>query len=241
MARADNRGNADLRPVRIHKDYLAHPKGSVLIEMGRTRVICAVSVRPGVPRWMREQNVAGGWLTAEYAMLPGATADRKERESTRGRPQGRSQEIQRLIGRALRAVVDLRQVGSNAFYVDCDVIDADGGTRCASITGAAVALQLAFRKMFMEGSIKKLPMEHGVAAVSVGMVDGEALLDLCYTEDAAAGVDMNVVLTDEGRFVEIQGTAEEKTFTRSQSNQMLDLAEGGIRQLFEAQQKVLKV
>jgi ribonuclease PH len=239
MPRSDSRLPDQLRPVRVTPRFQSHPSGSVLIEVGRTRVICAASVTPGVPGWMRAQKVEGGWLTCEYAMLPSATSQRKDREVTKGRPEGRTQEIQRLIGRSLRAVVDLTTFGANTIYIDCDVIDADGGTRCASITGAAIALQLAFRRMFMDGLIKKLPTVPLVAAVSVGLVKGEPLLDLCYEEDSAADVDMNVVMTEAGNLIELQGTAERATFTRAQSNQLLDLAEGGLKQLFAIQRQAL--
>ncbi len=241
MQREDNRQADELRPIKITRDFQSHPAGSVLIEMGRTRVICAVSIQFNVPHWMRAQNVPGAWLTGEYSMLPSATGDRKMREATAGKPQGRTQEIQRLIGRSLRAAVDLKQLGAFTLYVDCDVIEADGGTRCASITGAAVALQLAMRKLFLEGRLKNLPEIKPVAAVSVGIVDGLPLLDLCYKEDAAADVDMNVVMNGDGKYIEVQGTAEEKPFTRAQSNSMLDLAEKGIKQLFECQKKALKI
>ena len=239
MERDDHRQPDQLRPVTFHCGYLRHPHGSVLIEMGNTRVICAATVQPGVPPWMRAQNKPGGWLTGEYAMLPSATNQRKMRESIKGRPEGRSQEIQRLIGRALRGVVDLTQIGANTIYIDCDVIDADGGTRCASITGASVALQLAFRRMFLEGMIGKLPPPLSLAAVSVGIVDGTPLLDLSYPEDSAAEVDMNVVMTGEGQFIEIQGTAEGKPFSRGQADQLLDLAQTGIGQLFDLQRQAL--
>ena len=241
MSRSDDRRNDQIRPVKITRDFQDHPHGSVLIEMGNTRVICAVSAVKGVPRWMREQGVPGGWLTSEYSMLPSATHSRKAREVTQGKPQGRTMEIQRLVGRSLRAMVDLKRLSQVTLYCDCDVINADGGTRCASITGAAVALQIALRKLFLEGTIKEIPILQSCAAVSVGIVKDEAMLDLCYEEDSAAEVDMNVVMTEDGKFIEIQGTAEEAAFTRCQSNQMLELAEKGIRQLFEAQRKALKV
>lgn len=240
MQRDDGRRPDELREIKFHLNYQMHPEGSVLVEMGRTRVICAASVWRGVPRWMREQKVPGGWLTGEYSMLPSSTSSRKVREITNGKRDGRSQEIQRLIGRSLRAIVDLKKIGENTIYVDCDVIDADGGTRCASITGAAVALQLAFRKMFVDGRIKQFPIEHMVGAVSVGLIDGEARLDLSYTEDVAADVDMNVVMTEKGDFVEVQGAGEEATFERAQMERMLDLAATGVDELVRRQREALE-
>lgn len=210
-----------------------------MIEMGRTRVICAASVEDGVPRWMKEQKVAGGWITAEYSMLPYSTSPRKVRESSRGKIEGRTQEIQRLIGRALRAVTNLEALGERSVWVDCDVLEADGGTRTAAITGSYVALMLAMEKLVAEGKLPANPVEHAVAAVSVGVFDGTALLDLCYEEDAKAAVDMNVVMTDAGEMVEVQGTGEESTFTKKQMAGMLKLAEKGIKQLLAAQTKAL--
>lgn len=239
MPRPDNRDADQLRPVKFHLDYLKHPRGSVLIEMGDTRVICAASVWPGTPRWMREQNVPGGWITAEYDMLPAATGQRRTRAITRGKPDSRGTEIQRLVGRSLRAMVDLAKLPPVSLYIDCDVIDADGGTRCASVTGGAVAMQIALRRMFLDGDIKTIPVVNTVAAVSVGIVAGEAVLDLCYAEDVDAEVDMNVVMTGDGKFVEVQGTAETGAFTRAENDRMLDLAAKGCRDLIQQQKKVL--
>ena len=240
MERLDNRKADQLRPVTIKRDFQMHPTGSALIEFGDTRVVCAVTVLNGIPRWMREQKVSGGWLTAEYQMLPSATPERNQRESSRGRPSGRSQEIQRLIGRSLRSVVDLETTGARTLQVDCDVLDADGGTRCAAVTGACVALELALRKLFVNGDISSWPMKNRVAAVSVGMLDGDALLDLDYREDNAAQVDMNIVMTDADEYVEVQGTAEEKTFSRSDMEKMLALGRKGVGELFDIQKRTLK-
>jgi ribonuclease PH len=240
MKRADGRRPDQLRPVKIHPHYVNQPAGSALIEMGNTRVLCAASVEGGVPRWMREQDVAGGWITAEYSMLPYATAPRKPRELTRGRPEGRTQEIQRLIGRALRAVTDLEKLGERTLWIDCDVLQADGGTRTAAITGAYVAVMLAMQKLQGEGVIQENPVKSCVAAVSVGLVDGMPLLDLSYDEDAKAAVDMNVVMTDERQFVEVQGTGEDAPFTQQQMSAMLKLARQGIAELVAIQKKALR-
>jgi ribonuclease PH len=239
MKRVDGRRPNELRPVKIHPHYVQHPAGSALIEMGNTRVVCAASVEEGVPRWMREQGVKGGWITAEYSMLPYATAPRKPREVTRGRAEGRTQEIQRLVGRALRSVTDIEKLGERTIWIDCDVLQADGGTRTASITGAYVAVMLAMRKLLSEGVIKESPIKSAVAAISVGLLDGVPLLDLCYVEDSKAAVDMNVVMTDEGQFVEVQGTGEDMPFTQRQMAAMLKLARTGIDELMAAQKKVL--
>lgn len=241
MSRIDDRANDELRPMQFHTDFLANALSSVLIECGKTRIICAVSAVQGVPRWMQNQGVAGGWLTSEYQMLPAAGGGRKPRDVTAGRVNGRAQEIQRLIGRSLRAVVDLTKVGSNTIYVDCDVIDADGGTRCASINGACVALKLAFKKMFLEERIRTIPIDSSVAAVSVGIVDGTPMLDLCYPEDAGAAVDLNVVMTSDNKFIEIQGTAEETPFSRDEMDTMLALAQKGIGEIVTEQEKALTV
>jgi ribonuclease PH len=235
MKRSDGRKPDQLRPVKIHPRYVAPPAGSVLIEMGNTRVICAASVEEGVPRWMKEQGAKGGWITAEYSMLPYSTSPRKVRDATRGKIDGRSQEIQRLVGRTLRAVTDLERLGERSVWIDCDVLEADGGTRTAAITGSYVALMLAMQKL----NLPQNPARHAVAAVSVGMLDGVALLDLNYAEDSAAGVDMNVVMTDDGAMVEVQGTGEESTFTKKEMSAMLKLAEKGIKQLLAAQAKAL--
>jgi ribonuclease PH len=207
--------------------------------MGDTRVLCAASIEAGVPRWMRDQEVTGGWITAEYSMLPYATAPRKPREVTRGRMEGRTQEIQRLVGRALRSVADMDKLGERTIWIDCDVLQADGGTRTASITGAYVAYMLAVSKLMRDGNLKEYPVTSCVAAVSVGIVDGVPLLDLCYEEDAKATVDMNVVMTDENQFVEIQGTGEDAPFTQRQMTAMLKLAREGIAQLIAIQKKAL--
>ena len=237
--RIDQRLPDGLRPVRFTKNFQHNPAGSVLVEFGGTRVICSVSVTSGVPRWRMEQGLAGGWLTSEYQMLPGATVERSQRESGRNGISGRSQEIQRLVGRSLRAVVDLTKLGQRTFYVDCDVLDADGGTRCAAITGASVALQLALGKLLAAGELATWPLREHVAAVSVGIVNGEPLLDLCYPEDSAAEVDMNVVMTAGGRFVEVQGTAEGVPFSREQMDTLLGLAEKGLKTIFRLQQEAL--
>jgi ribonuclease PH len=238
--RPDHRQSDEIRPVRFVPDFQVNPLGSVLIEWGKTRVLCAVSSVPRVPRWMAQQNRPGGWLTAEYQMLPGSTAERTPRESTEGAPSGRTTEIQRLIGRSLRAVVDLERIGQRTLYVDCDVLDADGGTRCAAITGASVAVELALRRLFGRGDIQSWPMRAHVAAVSVGMCDGEPLLDLCYAEDSTADVDMNLILTAQGHFVEVQGTAEGRPYSRSDLDRMLDLGTAGASRLFALQQEALK-
>ena len=237
--RYDNRQVNEIRPVSFQLGYQKHPAGSVLIECGNTRVLCAVSIQDGVPRWMREQNVPGGWLTCEYQMLPSATGQRGQREAVRGKQSGRTQEIQRLIGRSLRSVVDLQKIGSRTLQIDCDVIDADGGTRCASITGACVAVELALKKLLRDGTITSSPLRERVAAISVGIVEGRALADLCYAEDVQADVDMNVVMGMSGDFIEIQGTAEGQTFSRDALNEMLDLAVDGTNQLFSIQEQAM--
>ena len=239
MKRIDGRPFNYLRKVKITPNYLSHPAGSVLVEMGGTKVICAVTVEPGVPGWMRAQGVPGGWVTSEYGLLPASTIARDQREATKGKQSGRTMEIQRLIGRSFRTVIDLKSLGPNTVYIDCDVIDADGGTRCASITGASVALQLAFRKLVEKNVLHKFPMKENVAAVSVGMKDGEVLLDLCYEEDSNADVDMNVVMTESGKIIEVQGTAEEVPFSRQELDRMLDVAGAGLERLFACQRAVL--
>ena len=240
MKRADGRRPDQLRPIKIHPHYVKRPAGSALIEVGGTRVVCAASVEGGVPRWMREQGVKGGWVTAEYSMLPYATAPRKSRELARGRPEGRTQEIQRLIGRALRTVTDLEKLGDRTVWIDCDVLQADGGTRTAAITGAYVAVVLAMRKLQGEGVIREIPVKSCVAAISVGLVDEVPMLDLSYEEDVKAAVDMNVVMTDEGQFVEVQGTGEDAPFTQRQMSAMLKLARKGIADLMACQKKALQ-
>ena len=237
--RSDGRVAAELRPVSFQAGFQKHPAGSVLVGMGGTRVICSVSVVPGVPRWMQEQGRVGGWLTSEYAMLPGSTDDRVARDSGRNGVSGRSQEIQRLVGRSLRSVVDMTKLGTRTVHVDCDVLDADGGTRCAAITGASVALELALRHLQARGELREWPLREHVAAVSVGVVKGEPMLDLCYVEDSAAEVDMNVVMTAGGKFVEVQGTAERAPFSHDDLQALLALAGGGLKQLFALQQAAL--
>jgi ribonuclease PH len=238
MTRSDGRAPGELRPVSIEPGYLQFPTGSVLISLGNTRVICAATIEDRVPPWMRGRG--SGWITAEYSMLPSATPERSQREAVKGRLGGRTHEIQRLIGRALRAVVDLNRLGERTVMVDCDVIGADGGTRTASITGAWVALALAMRKHFDPEKKQKWPLVGQIAAVSVGIVAGTQVLDLPYTEDSAAEVDMNVAMTDAGGFVELQGTAEREPFTRAQLDGLLGLAEGGIRELFGHQLDALR-
>jgi ribonuclease PH len=240
MTRIDGRKPNELRPVKLRTHYVTTPAGSVLIEMGQTRVLCAVSVEAGVPRWMREQKVTGGWITAEYSMLPYSTAPRKQREVTRGRVEGRTQEIQRLIGRALRAVTDLDKLGERTIWIDCDVLQADGGTRTAAVTGAYVALMLAVRKLQEDGQLPESPVNSAVAAVSVGMFDDTPLLDLCYAEDSKAAVDMNVVMTDTGHIVEVQGTGEDAPFSEKDFHRLLALAKGGISKLVTIQKKALR-
>ena len=237
--RADHRSPDELRPVRFQNGIAPHASGSTLIECGNTRVICGVTVEETVPRWMKEQNVAGGWITAEYSMLPYSTLQRKQRDSAKGKIDGRSQEIQRLIGRAMRASIDLQKLGSRTIWVDCDVLQADGGTRTASITGAYVALRLAVKRLIEAGKLVEDPMLPAVAAVSVGMVGGRALLDLCYTEDAAAAVDLNLVMNADGEFIELQGTGEEATFTEGELAALLTLGKSGVRQLLSLQQAAL--
>ena len=235
--RKDGRLPGELRQVRISRGVLVWPLGSALVEMDRTKVICSVSLDNKVPPFLRGKGT--GWLTAEYGMIPGATAQRATRESTLGRPKGRTQEIQRLIGRSLRAIFDLSALGENTLMVDCDVIQADGGTRTAAITGAYVALREAVRKLQRDGTLCCDPVTDPVAAVSVGIVEGIPYLDLCYEEDAAATVDMNVVMTGAGDFVEIQGTGEEAPFSQEQMDQMITLAKSGVSELIEIQKAAL--
>jgi ribonuclease PH len=237
MARPDDRNNDQLRPVRIQRGWLDHAEGSVLIEFGGTRVLCAASVQESVPRWRRDSGL--GWVTAEYAMLPRATNTRGDRESVKGKLGGRTQEISRLVGRSVRACVDFKALGDNTVILDCDVLQADGGTRTAAITGAYVALADAVAWMRQRRLTKGDPLIASVAAVSVGVVDGEPRLDLCYEEDVAAATDMNVVCTGDGRFVEVQGTAEGQPFDRSELDALLDLAVGGCADLTRLQQQAL--
>src|SRR5215471_9942256 len=237
MTRIDGRSPADPRPTTITPGFLAHAEGSVLIEVGRTKVICTASIEDRVPPFLR--NTGKGWVTAEYGMLPRATSTRTQREATAGKVGGRTQEIQRLIGRALRSVANLQLLGERTIWIDCDVIQADGGTRTASITGAFVALALALQKLRERDVIKTIPLADYVAATSVGIVDGEALLDLAYDDDSRAQVDMNVVKTGDGRFIEVQGTAEAMPFGRDSLIQLLVLADGGITQLVEKQRAIV--
>ena len=235
--RADGRAEDDLRPIEFVRDYTVFAAGSVLIRMGRTVVLCTASVADDVPRWMK--NTGRGWVTAEYSMLPGSSPERVDREAARGRQSGRTQEIQRLIGRALRAVTDLSSMGEMQVTVDCDVLQADGGTRTASICGAYVALHDAFSRLKMSGRLTSNPLREACAAVSVGVVDALPVLDLAYEEDSRAEVDMNVVMTSSGRFVEIQGTAEGLPFSKGELEELLSLAEHGIAALLGAQAEVL--
>jgi ribonuclease PH len=237
FARADGRAADQARPLTIETNYLKYAEGSVLISIGNTRVLCAATLEEKVPPWMRGRGT--GWITAEYAMLPRATSERTQRESSKGKIGGRTHEIQRIIGRALRAVVDLSKLGERTIWVDCDVIQADGGTRTTSITGAYVALALALRKKFDPGDPKTWPLADQIAATSVGIIDGVPVLDLPYEEDSRAEVDMNVVMLASGGLVETQATAERDAYSRAQLNQMLDLAESGIRALLELQQAAL--
>jgi ribonuclease PH len=237
--RSDGRAPDQVRPVSFELNIAPHASGSVLVSMGNTRVICGVTVEEVVPRWMKDQSVSGGWLTAEYSMLPYSTAPRKPRDISKGRLDGRSTEIQRLIGRSLRAVVDLEKLGPRTMWVDCDVLQADGGTRTAAITGASLAVAIACRKLAKEKKIDTPPIEKLVAAVSAGMLDGNAIVDLNYEEDKAVTVDFNLVATEDGEFVEVQGSGEEATFVQSHLDQLLGLARKGIAELIAAQRAVL--
>ena len=235
--RNDGRTPNEIRPVAVTPGFVRTATGSALIAQGGTRVICTASAVDDVPRWMRGQG--RGWVTAEYGMLPASTGDRKQRDVSKGRPDGRTVEIQRLIGRALRGVVDFEALGERTIYLDCDVLEADGGTRCASITGAYVALHLALQKIVGEGGLATIPLNETVAAVSVGMVEGTPMLDLDYPEDSTAEVDANVVMTGDGGLVEVQATAERTPLTRASLDDLLALAQAGIEQLREAQQAAL--
>jgi ribonuclease PH len=235
MTRPDARGLDQLRPVTFLPGIAPHAAGSVLVGFGQTRVIVAATIEESVPPWMKYQNVSGGWLSAEYSMLPYSTLDRKRRDISSGKLDGRSSEIQRLIGRSLRAVVDLEALGQRTLWVDCDVLQADGGTRTAAITGASVAVALALQKLQAEGKVKKNPLRQLVAAVSAGVFEDTPILDLCYLEDKDAAADFNVVMTEKGEFVEMQGSGEEATFTHDQMTAMLGLAREGIARLIELQ------
>ena len=235
--RADGRDHDELRPVRFSRGWLSQAEGSVLVEFGRTRVLVAASVTEGVPRWRKGSGL--GWVTSEYAMLPRATNTRNDRESVKGKIGGRTHEISRLIGRSLRAVIDYKALGENTIVIDCDVLEADGGTRTASITGAYVALADAVTWLRDRNALTSEPLLDSVAAVSVGIVGGEPMLDLCYTEDSAAGTDMNVVMSGGGSFIEVQGTAEGRPFDRRELDQLLDLGAAGCARLTELQQAAL--
>ena len=231
--RRDGRDPEQLRPVKFHRDYTEFAAGSVLVEMGRTRVLCTASIDEDVPRWMRGRG--SGWVTAEYSMLPGSSPERVDREAAKGKQSGRTQEIQRLIGRSLRAVCDMTVLGERQIVLDCDVLQADGGTRTASICGAYVALHDACTRLMQIGSLGAHPLTEGCAAISVGIIDGVAMLDLDYSEDVRAEVDMNVVMTSSGRFIEVQGTAEGLPFTRNELDDLLGLAEHGIADILDLQ------
>jgi len=230
-ARIDGRQAGQLRPVSFEADCAPYAAGSVLVRFGCTQVICAATIESKVPVWMKQQGVAGGWLTAEYSMLPYSTLDRKPRDSTRGKVDGRTIEIQRLIGRSLRAVLDLRKLGEHTLWIDCDVLQADGGTRTAAITGAYLAARLALQQLLADKRIAENPLTDSVAAVSVGVVGEQELLDLSYVEDRDAAVDFNVVMTGHGQFVEVQGTGEEATFSHDQLDRLLAVAQQGLQQL----------
>lgn len=236
--RSDGRRADELRPVRIVRNFIRHAEGSVLISMGDTKVICTATIEDSVPPFLRDSDQ--GWITAEYGMLPRSTHNRIPREATRGRTSGRTQEIQRLIGRSLRSVVDLEALGSRTIWLDCDVIQADGGTRTASITGSFVALHDALRTLVRIGKVEKIPLEDYVAATSVGILEEESLLDLNYQEDSLCEVDMNIVMTSSSQYVEIQGTAERSPFGKRDMERLLALAEKGIKELIEIQKKVLE-
>lgn len=235
MTRTDGRQEDQLRPISFITDVAPNANASVLVSFGKTRVICAVTIEDDVPRWMKYQKVDGGWLTAEYSMLPYSTLDRKQRDIAKGKLDGRSSEIQRLIGRSLRAAIDLKKLGSRTIWIDCDVLQADGGTRTASITGASVALAIAVNRLIAEGKLRQNPLKKLVAAISVGILAETSLLDLCYVEDKDAAVDMNLVMTDAGEYVEVQGTGEEAVFTADQMNDLLALGRKGINELIELQ------
>jgi ribonuclease PH len=239
MERPDGRRHDQLRPVTFDVDIAPHARGSVLVSFGKTRVICTAMVEDQVPHWMKVQGVPGGWLTAEYAMLPASTLERKARDSSRGKPDGRSTEIQRLIGRALRAVVDLRALGPRTLWVDCDVLQADGGTRTASVTGACVAAAIAFKRLVADGTLRKSPLKQLVAAVSAGIWQGHCLLDLCYEEDRDASVDGNLVGTEDGALVEVQCSGEGAVFPRRELDRMIDLGERGIAELLRLQREAI--
>lgn len=238
ILREDGRDVDNIRKIEVVRNYTIHAEGSVLISFGNTKVICTASISDKVPPFLR--NTGKGWITAEYSMLPRATEERTQRESAKGKLSGRTMEIQRLIGRALRACVDLDKIGERTITIDCDVIQADGGTRTTSITGGYIALAMAIERMVRNGVLEENPIKSKIAAISVGIVGGTPMLDLKYSEDSAAEVDMNVIMNDRGEFVEVQGTGEEATYTRAELNTLLDLAEKGINDLFEIQNKNLE-
>jgi len=237
MTRPNNRRNDEMRPVRLTPGFTKNPDGSVLVQTGDTMVLCSAMIEAKVPRFLK--GTGSGWVTAEYSLLPSSTETRTQREASKGKISGRTSEIQRLIGRSLRAVVDLQALGERTIWIDCDVLQADGGTRTASISGSFVALCLALMKMQAEGIISELPINDYVAAASVGIVDGEVVLDLEYIEDSQADVDMNVVMTGQGNFVEVQGTAEGSPFSKAKLDEMLSLAEKGIREMFALQANII--
>ena len=239
MNRPDKRDINELRPITFKPNVAPHATGSVLVSFGDTRVICACTVEENIPGWMKFQKVKGGWLTAEYSMLPYSTLDRKKRDISQGKLDGRSSEIQRLIGRSLRAVVDLKLLGPRTLWIDCDVLQADGGTRTASITGGAVAMAIALNKLVADGKIKESPMKKLVAAVSAGVYQKVPVLDLNYLEDKNATVDFNIVMTEDMEYVEVQGAGEEATFTRGEMNAMLDLSEAGIKEILALQKQAI--
>ena len=239
MTRPDERNNEQLRPISFIPDVAPHSNGSVLVSFGHTRVICTATIEEDVPRWMKQQRVAGGWVTAEYSMLPYSTLERKSRDISRGKLDGRSSEIQRLIGRALRAVVDLKKLGQRTVWIDCDVLQADGGTRTASVTGGCVAMAIALNRLMGEGKLKEFPLTQLVAAISTGVYQDVPVLDLNYPEDKDASVDFNVVMTERLEFVEVQGSGEEAVFTKEQMDAMLALAEKGVGELITLQKAAI--
>ncbi len=238
MQRADGRKNNELRKLKITRDYIKYAEGSCLVELGNTKVIATASVEDGVPHFLR--NSGNGWITAEYGMIPRSCKSRVAREVSKGRPGGRTHEIQRLVGRSLRSVADMTKLGERTIWLDCDVIQADGGTRCASITGSFIALTLAMERMKKEGMLQAIPLSDYVAAISVGIINHEAALDLNYDEDSKAEVDMNIVMTGKGKFIEVQGTAEREPFNKEDLNKLISLAQSGIQEIIGAQKKILK-
>lgn len=238
MVRIDGRKNDEIRELKIIPNYLIHPEGSCLVEIGLTRVICSASIEDKVPPFLK--GTGCGWITAEYGMIPGATQTRSQREISKGKPSGRNQEIQRLIGRSLRSIVDTTLFPDKTIWIDCDVIQADGGTRCASITGAFIAMALAFDNLVKKKVLEKTPITSRIGAISVGILRGEKILDLKYEEDSIAEVDMNVVMTSDGRYIEVQGTAEHQPFSKKDLDEMLALAAKGIDKIFEIEKEIIK-